>query len=338
MKKKAVHIIIATLALALPLAACGGNHRAAETVAPVMPADSVSPAEPVLLPETETETEMRDGERFETVVVMEGMEETVRYEHVRNNAIGFEMDYDYELFERRGEPERECFVSRYDNPETPQNYLEVTYSAEDADTVSAFISEALSHDFEIIKKFYALDRAGACIRIDASNAKGNDGTPDSLQTAYVIPAADGSRVATAHYSFESAEGFGRRFSYFMDTFSVIVSHDKPLSLEGLWQTASIGYADDGTISPEYYARFTDEDIIYGHLKDGQFVPDYSDKIIRLSETATGGFRVQAEASNGARYTYQTSESDNHMLEYYETWREEDFPETYRGGASLNRSD
>ena len=38
---------------------------------------------------------------------------------------------------------------------------------------------------------------------------------------YIIPAADGCRVATAHYSAEGAEGFGRRFHYFMETFSVI---------------------------------------------------------------------------------------------------------------------
>ena len=35
---------------------------------------------------------------------------------------------------------------------------------------------------------------------------------------YVIPAADGCLVATAHYTIESAEGFGRRFNYLMNTF------------------------------------------------------------------------------------------------------------------------
>ena len=58
-----------------------------------------------------------------------------------------------------------------------------------------------------------LDCAGSCIKIDASNAKGNDGMPDLLQAVYIIPAADGSRFATAHYSFEIAEGFRSRFSY-----------------------------------------------------------------------------------------------------------------------------
>ena len=99
----------------------------------------------------------------------------------------------------------------------------------------------------------------------------------------------------------------------------------------------MGYADDGTMSPEYHVRFTDAEIVYGHIKDGEFVSDHSDKISRLEETAAGGFKVQAESSNGVRYTYQTCESDADILEYFETWREEEFPEMYRGGASLSRS-
>lgn len=109
-----------------------------------------------------------------------------------------------------------------------------------------------------------------------------------------------------------------------------------LSIPGTWQTASMGYADDGSMQPEYYVRFSDSDILYGHLKNGQFVLDHSDKIVALEETPTGGFRVQAQASNGAQYTFRTCESDDMILEYYETWREEEFAEMYRGGASLSR--
>ena len=82
--------------------------------------------------------------------------------------------------------------------------------------------------------------------------------------------------------------------------------------------------------------FTDTDIVYGHMKDGEFVFDHSDKISLLQETAAGRFRVQATGSNGVQYTYQTSEGDDSVLESYETWREEDFPAMYRGGASLSR--
>ena len=111
-----------------------------------------------------------------------------------------------------------------------------------------------------------------------------------------------------------------------------------LSIPGTWQTASMNYEADGTIQSAYYVRFTDSEIVYGHLKEGEFVPDHSDKIIRIEETATGGYFVQAEASNGVRYTYQTCLSDTNVLEYYETWQEDDYSEMYRAGASLFRAD
>ena len=163
----------------------------------------------------------QDGERFESVIAIEGTEETVRYEHIRSEKLGFEMDYDYECFVRRAESDRECFVSVYDDPAQPEIYLEVTRSPEDADTAAAAVSAALSNDCELIVEPYSLERAGECIRIDASNAKGNQGTPDLLQTVYLIPAADGCRIAAAHYTFESADGFGARFRGMMNTFSVI---------------------------------------------------------------------------------------------------------------------
>ena len=170
------------------------------------------------------ETGRQDGERFEDVIMIEGMEETVKYEHIRNDSVGIEMDYDYERFERHSESDRECFISIYDDPENPQIYLEVTTSPDDADTIAATIGETLSANYDIIKEPITLDRAGDCILIDASNAKGNKGTPDLLQTVYIIPADDGCRIATAHYTFESAEGFGRRFNYIMNTLVVIDSH------------------------------------------------------------------------------------------------------------------
>ena len=149
------------------------------------------------------------------------MEEIVKYEHVRDEIVGFEMDYDYEKFERKIELDKERFVSRYDDPKNPENYLEVTSSSQDAETVAASVSEDLSRDYDIIKQSFVLDRAGNCLRIGASSLKGNKGTPDQLQMVYIIPAADGSRIATAHYSYESADGFGRRFADFMNSFTVL---------------------------------------------------------------------------------------------------------------------
>ena len=96
------------------------------------------------------------------------------------------------------------------------------YSAEDAETAAAAICETLSGEYEISRHdSFPLDRAGSCIRIDASEVKGGGYMPDQLQAVYIIPASDGCRIAAAHYAIEGAEGFGRRFHYMMETFSII---------------------------------------------------------------------------------------------------------------------
>ncbi|MBR3740929.1 MAG: SH3 domain-containing protein [Clostridia bacterium] len=161
------------------------------------------------------------GERYEKVIMLEGMEETVQYEHAVNDAMGIAIDYEYESLVRRSESDRECFVSCYDDPNRPENYLEVKYSPADAEAAAASVSGTLSNDYDLIMESFMLDRAGSCIRIGASEAKGGKGTPDMLQMVYIIPAADGSIIATAHYSFESAEGFGARFRNMMHTLTVI---------------------------------------------------------------------------------------------------------------------
>ncbi|MCR5024824.1 MAG: hypothetical protein K6A90_10895 [Lachnospiraceae bacterium] len=115
------------------------------------------------------------------------------------------------------------------------------------------------------------------------------------------------------------------------------SNNKP-SVKGTWETGSIGYeADDGTVQPLYYVQFTDSEINYGHLKEGEFVSEYSDKISLIEEPEEGRYKVQAEASNGGKYTYQTCETDKDTLEYFDTWDEKEFPEKYSGGASLSKS-
>lgn len=181
-------------------------------------ADAAAPAE---FSGPEAGTARQDGERFEAVIMLEGMEETVRYEHAVNEAMGIEIDYDYESFLRRSEAGRECFVSLYDSAEAPLNYLEVSYSPEDAEAVSASISEELSKEYGIIREPSTLERAGSCILIDASRVQGANGMPDLLQTVYIIPAANGCIVATAHCTIESAEGFGARMHNMMNTLSVL---------------------------------------------------------------------------------------------------------------------
>lgn len=164
----------------------------------------------------------QDGERFEAVIVMEGMEETVNYEHIRNEALGFEMDYDYESFTRSSEADRERFVLVWDDPANPENYLELNYSPESAEYAAGAISEALSEEYELYRDdSFMLERAGRCIYISASSVKGGGYSPEHVQTVYVIPAGDGCIVATEHCSIESAEGVGRRFAYMMHTLSLI---------------------------------------------------------------------------------------------------------------------
>ncbi len=219
--KKAVAALALIAALVLSLAGCG-NARAPQSEAPADEAQA-APSEAA---EAAAGSGRQDGERFEAVIVIEGMEETVRYEHIRNDTVGIEMDYDYELFVRRSESDRECFLSIWDDPDHPENYLELTYSAEDADTAAASVRAALSEEYDLLESSRVFERAGSCIRIEASELKGTGRMADQLQAVYIIPAADGCRVAAAHFSIEAAEGFGRRFSYMLNTLSVLDGNGK----------------------------------------------------------------------------------------------------------------
>jgi hypothetical protein len=73
------------------------------------------------------------------------------------------------------------------------------------------------------------------------------------------------------------------------------------------------------------------------MKDGAFALDHSDKISEIEKKAGVEYKVKAESDSGVQYTYQTAEGDTDVLEYYETWNEDDFAEMYRGGASLSRN-
>ena len=208
----AISLVLAILLLMTALSGCGKRDAAAEPAAPVQSTEPAGPAEPTEAPASETGTGRRNGERFEGVIILEGMEETVHYEHIRNDSLGFELDYDYENFVRHSEQDRELFVSCWDDPNNPENYLEVRYSP---------LNETLSGDYEIRRDdAYPLDRAGNCIRIYADEVKGGGYMPENLQMVYIIPAGDGCRIAVEHTYIVASEGFGRRFRYMMDTFSV----------------------------------------------------------------------------------------------------------------------
>lgn len=319
MKKQLLAFVLFT-AIALSLAGCGkarADETAVQAVSPNGAAGVQAPAvEAVQSAASAENAGRRDGERFEDVIILEGMEETVRYEHARDDALGFEIDYDYESLLRRRESDRECFISIYDDPDNPENYLEVRYSPETVDAACASISEMLSKDYDIIKDSFTLDRAGSCIRIDASNAVGNGGTPDLLQKVYIIPAADGSRVAAAHYSFESAEGFGRRFTYIMNTMAVIdrngerkLSDEQALSAIRTYCLMGNPELEDIVNAGEYQVYWAvsssddDETVVLFRSYTGALIRYYIDRV-------TGEAYVTESVSGAAPEETRTGESLN----------------------------
>jgi hypothetical protein len=205
---------LAALTLALltgVLGGCAGNKQAA--------APTASP-EPTAQQER---IERQAGERYEGSFTFQGVEETARYDRIRSDTLGFEMDYDYERFVRQSEPDRERFISVYDDPEQPENYLEVTSHPENAETVAAFIADRLSNEYESKPEPITLDRAGNCIHIEASVIKGTNQMAEHLQSVYVFPASDGCRVAISHCYITDSEFYSMQIHRFMNTFSVIAN-------------------------------------------------------------------------------------------------------------------
>ena len=111
----------------------------------------------------------------------------------------------------------------FDDPAKPDNYLEVTFRSEDVDAVAEDFKADLKkkYDSVITEEQYMLDRAGSCVQISAYQAKKDKAPKDSMQTVYIIPAANGCLIAAAHCTIESAEGFGARFTYMINTISIL---------------------------------------------------------------------------------------------------------------------
>ena len=169
----------------------------------------------------ESDLALQPGEHFEGTVPLEGTEQTVHYEAIRNDALGFEMGYDYENFVRQSEADCERFISVWDNPDNPEIYLEITHSSDDAETTAASIAETLSAQYDVSRWEYTLDRAGDCIDLRGELDKEGQMSIWELQMVYIIPADDGCFVAWGHYTQESAEGCGARFRGMMHTFAVL---------------------------------------------------------------------------------------------------------------------
>lgn len=225
MKRESIYKRIGAFLLAflmIPvLIGCKNQSSAAKTAEPALTVTPASQAESAVSSVPESEPGRQNGERFDEIIILEGMEETVHYEHVRSETVGIEMDYDYESFARHSEAGLERFISIWDNTENPENYLDVMFSAEDAESVAANVRESLSQMYDLLEGTRELDRAGSCLYIEASVLKDTNTMADQLQMVYIIPASDGCRIATMHVAAEAAEGFGRRFRYMLDTLAVI---------------------------------------------------------------------------------------------------------------------
>ena len=176
--------------------------------------------------EVESQITRQVGERFEGTIILEGMDETVQYEHIRNDTLGFEMDYDYENFGRYTGQDCERLISVWDNPDNPEIYIEITRSTEDAETTAVAVGETLSAEYEISTEQSALDGAGECIEIRAEVDHNNQMSIWQLQMVYIIPAENGgSLVVWGHYTVESAEGFGARLSNMINSVKIITIND-----------------------------------------------------------------------------------------------------------------
>ena len=219
-----IAVFAVTLLVTAELIGCSRKKSVPEPVELVLATVTATPVESTDPPAVQIDSERQVGERFTGTIVIEGFEETVHYEHIRNDTVGIEMDYDYESFVRRSEPDRERFISAYDDLDHPEIYLEVTRSSENPDTITVSISKALSNDYEVGNDSVELDMAGTCVRLDASSDKTGH-TPDFMQAVYIIPAADGCRIATIHYTCDSADGFGVRFRHIIN--SIIVLNTPP---------------------------------------------------------------------------------------------------------------
>ena len=152
----------------------------------------------------ESDLALRPGEHFEGTVPLEGTEQTVHYEAIRNDALGFEMGYDYENFVRQSEADCERFISVWDNPDNPEIYLEITHSSDDAETTAASIAETLSAQYNVSRWEYTLDRAGDCIDLRGELDKEGQMSIWELQMVYIIPSPGGITHRKAPRAVERA--------------------------------------------------------------------------------------------------------------------------------------
>ncbi len=183
--------------------------------------DSAEGNKPAGSSNDESASGRKDGERFEDEIMMEGMAEPVVYEHAISTTGGFEIDFEYDSLVRNSGTDEESFISKYDDPKAPMNYLVVKHVSEDAESTLAELSESLSADFEEVTTEEAeLKGTGKCQCLIALGVKNKELPAGALKSVYIIPAAGGCIIAEANYTIESAEGFGTRFINMINTLTL----------------------------------------------------------------------------------------------------------------------
>ncbi len=171
--------------------------------------------------EEESTSGRKDGERFESEIMMEGMIETVEYEHAVSKSMGFELDYEYDSLLRNSGSDEESFMSKYDDPKDPYNYLLVKLSEIDAESTLAELKESLAGDFdEVTTEETELEGTGKCQCLIALGVKNKELPDGALKRVYIIPTGKGCIIAEANYTIESAEGFGTRFVNMINTLTL----------------------------------------------------------------------------------------------------------------------
>ena len=278
-------------------------------------------------PEESTAKSRQDGERFEGTIMLEGTEESVNYEHAVSSTIGYEIDYEYESLIRKSDSDTERFISIYDDADNPENYLEIKYLPQDVDATVSSVSDELSKDYEILADTYVLDNGLNCKCVDTTSAKGSADNPNLLQSVYIIPAADGSLVCTAHYTIESAEGFGHRFYYMVNTLVVLPRKaDESISAGNI--------TEDQAISAIQNYCYSNNPELENIVNEGEY-PAYWE----VSTNDEGEIVVLFRSYTGAilRYYINPSTGDTYVTEFVEgiTENEERMDESFNVKDYMN---
>ena len=228
-------IFILAAALMLSLAGCtflpAANEPAA-TSEPTAPADHdnypapaatevpTSQAEHETTQELKPAVERQDGDRFDGTITFQGMESTVPYEYLKRDDLGFGMAYAYESFDRESDADKERFVSKWDDPDVPENYIDVVYDPSNSNLMRDYYNATLSELYDVTEVDTTLDNGVECIRMEGSVLKGTNQMDDHITVVYIIPANDGCRIATEHCVTVDSEGFLKQCDAMIKSISV----------------------------------------------------------------------------------------------------------------------